>query len=78
VSTIVTNEDLGASKTREDYLLEEPNYHSGVINGASNGLHPLRDEVDDEQDILVATGGLERTHEIDLPYIKDFDFKYVV
>jgi len=48
MTSIIANEDLRYSKTREDYLLEEANYHLGVISGASNGLHPIGDIVDND------------------------------
>jgi len=63
---------------REDDFLEEPNHHSGVIGGANNGIHPLRDIVNGDQDVLVAPGRWEGSHEIYPPCIKDFNFKYIV
>ena len=62
----------------EDYLLEELNYHSGVVSGPSNGLHPLRDIVDGNQDILISSERWKKSHEIYPLYVKDFDFKNVV
>jgi len=78
MTTITANEESWNSKMKENYLLEEVNYHSGVIGGANNGLHPLGDIVNDDQDILITQGRWERSHEIYPLYVKDFDFKNVV
>ena len=56
MSSIITNEDLGVSMAREDYLLEELNYHSRVVGRDNEGLHPHGDIIDYHQDVVVALG----------------------
>ena len=45
MSIIAANKDLKDPKAREDNFLKEQNHPSGVIVGASNDLHSLKDIV---------------------------------
>jgi len=78
VGTIVTNEDVGDSKTREDDLFEEPSNHSGVIGGASKGFHPFGHIIYYKQDIPIPTRRWKSAHEIHTLNIKDFDLENVI
>ena len=78
VVSIVTNKDARDAAIGEDELFERPSDHSGVISGASKDFHPFRRIIHNDQDMFIASRGLERSHEIHTPNIEVLDLKNVV
>jgi len=72
---IITNYRSRGAKTGEDILLKKFDNHFVVIGLKRHSFYPFRDLIHCNQEELVAKGIWEWSHEVDIPNIKNFDFK---
>ena len=73
--SIITNYRSGGAKSGEDIFLEKFDNHFVVIGLCGHNFYSFRDIIHSNQDELVAEGIWERSHEVDTPNIKNFDFE---
>jgi hypothetical protein len=65
------------SKTREYDLVEHLAGMLGIGSSARNCLHPLGDVIHNDQDVLAIMGLFELPHEVNAPYVEQFDLEVV-
>jgi hypothetical protein len=66
-----------SSKTREYDLVEHLAGVLGVGDSARICLHPLGDVIHSDEDVLAIMGLLEWPHEVNTPYVEQFNLKVV-
>ena len=71
----VTDDESRHIESWKDYILENPDYYSHVIFRRGYNLDPFQNIVDNNKYVVISKGRRERSHEIDSPYIKDFNFQ---
>nr|GFC49220.1 hypothetical protein [Tanacetum cinerariifolium] len=71
MGSMIADDSFGCTEPGEQRF-QKFNNHSSVIYGERLGFNPFRQIVDSYEDVLIAFGTWEWTHEIDAPDVKDF------
>ena len=71
----ITDDCLRRTKLSKDSVFQKLDHHSVVIGLACNSLHPLGHIVHNNQDVQMAKGVRERSHEINAPHIKNLNYQ---
>jgi hypothetical protein len=73
VLTLVTNDGLWGTESVENVGLDEFDYNLVIISLGGYNLDPFKDIIHPYKNILKPKRWREGSHEVDTPYVKDFN-----
>jgi hypothetical protein len=75
VLTFIIDDGSGSTESAEDVGLDEFHYNLVIIGLGGHGFYPFGDIIYPYQNVLIPKRWWKGAHEIDTPYIKNFNYE---